>query len=131
MQRGGTIADTTTDRHRMRQFVPPGSQLPGFQIPTLAPRPTTPGGLLSNMSSSNDVIIYGPVYVDARELPAGQLFAAVLKVGQNLKLTAVFSDSAGATFAMSVGLNGRLLWMRCIRYSKRNPTTLNASTDSV
>ena len=45
------------------------------------------------------------------------------------KLTAVFSDSAGATFVTLVGLNGRLLWMRCIRYSSPNPTTLNASND--
>ena len=46
-----------------------------------------------------------------------------------MKLTAVFNESAGATFAMSVGLNGRPFWIRCITYSKKNPTTLNASIE--
>ena len=47
------------------------------------------------------------------------------------KLTAVLNDSAGATLAMSVGLNGRLFWRRWITYSRSTPATLNATTDSV
>ena len=47
-----------------------------------------------------------------------------------MKLTAVLNESAGATFTMSVGLNGRLLWMRWITYSSSTPTTLNAITDN-
>ena len=46
------------------------------------------------------------------------------------KLTAVLNDNAGATFTMSVGLNGRSLCRRWITYSSRTPTTLNAITDS-
>ena len=46
------------------------------------------------------------------------------------KLTAVLNESAGCTFAMSVGLNGSPLWTRWITYRMTKPTTLNASIDN-